>query len=43
MKRLTGNIIAAIAAVTIGATSLSAQERQSVDGDLTVYMPPSCM
>lgn len=38
MKRLTGNIFAAIAAVTIGATSLSAQERQSVDGDLTVYM-----
>lgn len=38
MKRFKGTVLGAIAAFAIGATGLSAQEREPVDGGLTVYM-----
>ena len=38
MKRLLGTFLAAVAAIAVGTQSLSAQDRQPVDGGLTIYM-----
>ncbi len=38
MQRIIGTILTAVAAAVLGAVSLSAQERDPVDGGLTIYM-----